>query len=360
MRQLSLFDRLPQSSAGPKLDASSELLLRNYGERRIADGASRQTVRRECCQLRVIVRVCSPPPNLRDITEVVTDLPAVAQALREPPSVISAATGRARLIAVQRFLRFIGPTIGREPYADIAALDVLLPAKSARGWHTAGTLVAGRGARQRRRGPTLASADLERIVAAASEGKPTFRAARDRALVAIQCFSGLRAEEAVALRWDDIVPHVRDDRYYGLEATVWRRGTDLRLPLLGPAGQALVELRALFDTLGIATMGPVFRVREGSDLPLSYRAVRKVLVAACANAGLPSVSSAELRAACAWRLQEMGLSDQEVCSVLGVSRVRTVDQLLRRHAALDAQRQVREHQEQERKPDPRPAGRLNS
>lgn len=360
MRQLSLFDRLPQWPAKPEPDASTEQLLRSYGECRLANGASSQTVRRECCQLRVIVRGCSPSPNQRSIVDVLTDLPAVAKALREPPAVISAATGRTRLIAVQRFLRFIGPSIGREPNVDIAALDQLLPAKSAPGWHTAGTLVAGRGARQRRRGPTLASEDLDRIVLAAGEGKPIFRAARDRALVAIQCFSGLRAEEVLALQWEDILPHVRDDRYFGLEATVWRRGTDLPLPLPGSAGQALMELRAQFDTLGIDTSGPVFRVREGSDRLLAYRTARKVLVAACATARLPAATSAELRAACAWRLKRLGLSDHEVCSVLGLSRVRTVDQLLRGHTALDAQRQVRENREQGRNRDSHAAGHMNS
>jgi hypothetical protein len=75
---------------------------------------------------------------------------------------------------------------------------------------------------------------------------------------------------------------------------------------------------------------------------LSYRTARDVLRAACRRAGLPAVETVELRAACAHWLRTQGLSSHEVAAVLGVARVRTVDRLLQRHAALDAQRCVRE------------------
>jgi hypothetical protein len=54
------------------------------------------------------------------------------------------------------------------------------------------------------------------------------------------------------------------------------------------------------------------------------------------------VESVALRAACAHWLRSPGLSDHEVATVLGLARVRSVDRLLRHHAALDAQRAVRE------------------
>jgi predicted XRE-type DNA-binding protein len=67
-----------------------------------------------------------------------------------------------------------------------------------------------------------------------------------------------------------------------------------------------------------------------------------VLQDACRRAGLPVVDAASLRAACAHWLRSQDLSDHEVATVLGLARVRSVDRLLRQHAALDAQRVVRD------------------
>jgi hypothetical protein len=86
----------------------------------------------------------------------------------------------------------------------------------------------------------------------------------------------------------------------------------------------------------------VFRAYGSSDRPLGYRAARNIVKDACRRAGLPAVESVALRSACAHWLRCQGLSDHEVAAVLGLARVKSVDRLLRRHAALDAQRTVRE------------------
>ncbi|MDP9364898.1 MAG: hypothetical protein M3Q10_11865, partial [Chloroflexota bacterium] len=67
-----------------------------------------------------------------------------------------------------------------------------------------------------------------------------------------------------------------------------------------------------------------------------------VLVTACRRAGLPAAEASEVRAGCAHWLRAQGLSEHEVAAALGLARVRSVDRLLARHAALDAQRRVRE------------------
>jgi len=276
---------------------------------------------------------------------ICTDLPGVSLALLEPPTPISRATGRARLVAVQRFLRIMGPVHGRNPASDLAALDALLPARAASGWHTVGTLIAGQVARRRPRGPTLDAADLHRIVDAAGAEKASARAIRDRALAAVQCFSGLRVEEALALRWDDVDSDLAASGHFGLTARVRRGDRSLRLLLLGPAGDGMDALRDCAERSGGPASGPVFRASERSARPLSYRGARKVLVAACQKVGLPAVGSADLRAGCAHWLRSQGLSEHEVAAVLGLARVRSVDRLLSRHAALDAQRRVREYGE---------------
>jgi integrase len=269
------------------------------------------------------------------------DLDLIARVLREPTSLIARSTGRARLLAVQRFIQIMGPGLGRDLAVDLAALDAQLPARRSTGWHTTGTLVAGTTGRRRRRGPTLGAADLRRIVDAAGSGE-SGQAPRDRALVALHCFSGLRPEEIVRLRWEDLAPELTASGRYGLTARVERNGRHVRLLLPGPASDAV---EALADVTGGTiehSSGPVFCARGASGHGLSYRAARDVLQDVCRRAGLPRVDSVALRAACAHWLRSQGLSDHEVAAVLGLAKVRSVDRLLQRHAALDAQRAVRE------------------
>ena len=347
MQQLSLFDGdAGASSARSPLDATSERLLREYGQTRSNQGASHQSVRREISQLRSVARACGQSGTPRAIEKAFKDVSLVARALREPSVPIAQATGRARLIAVHRFYRIIGPALGRNAAADIAALDALLPARRSTGWHTVGTIVAGERGRRRTRGPTLDAADLVRIVDAAGRDRGSDHQVRDRALVAIQCFSGLRVEEILRLRWNDLDTDLTVTGHYGPTASVERQGRQLRLLLPNPIGETLDSLRRGALAHGMPPEGPVFHACGSPDRPLSYRAARNVLVEACRRAGLPAVSSAELRAACAYWLRSQGLSEHEVMMTLGLTRVRSVDRMLRRHQALDAQRRVREQLEQ--------------
>jgi integrase len=107
----------------------------------------------------------------------------------------------------------------------------------------------------------------------------------------------------------------------------------------------MAALRALAEHSGAemsSLSGPVFRAQGRTGRPLSYRLARSMLTAACRRAGYPVVEAVELRAGFASWLRAQGLSDHEVAEVLGLARVRSVDDLLRRHAALGAQRTVRE------------------
>lgn len=346
MSQLPLFDEdAGASSARNPLDAASERLLREYGQKRSHQGASSQSVRREISQLRSVARACGGAGTPRAIENAFNRVSLVARALREPSVPIAQATGRARLIAVQRFYRIMGPALGRDATTALATLDVLLPAGRSTDWHTVGTIVAGERGRRRTRGPTLDAADLSRIVDAAGKEMGSDHQVRDRALVAIHCFSGLRAEEIIGLRWIDLDTNLTVTGHYGPTASVVREGRPLRLLLPNPIGETLDMLKGEL-TCGMDPTGPVFHACGRPDRPLSYRAARNVLVEACRRADLPAVSSAELRAACAYRLRSLGLSEHEVMMTLGLARVRSVDRMLSRHQALDAQRRVREQLEQ--------------
>ena len=129
MRQLSFFVDGESSSEGRgRLDAESERLLRAFGEGRLHEGASRRSVLRETSQLRSIARECGSPGRPLPLAAAFGDVALVGRALREPRAPISRSTGRTRLRATQRFLRIVGPRIGRDAASDLAALDALLPA----------------------------------------------------------------------------------------------------------------------------------------------------------------------------------------------------------------------------------------
>ena len=130
--------------------------------------------------------------------------------------------------------------------------------------------------------------------------------------------------------------------HYGLVASVVRGGRHFRLLLSGPAADAVEALACAIGGTVESLCRPVFCVRGSPGRRLSYQAARDVLQDACRRAGLPPVESTALRAACAHWLRSQGLSDHEIAAVLGLAWVRSVDRLLQHHAALDAQRVVRE------------------
>jgi integrase len=160
--------------------------------------------------------------------------------------------------------------------------------------------------------------------------------------VALSCFSGLRPEEIVSLRWEDLDRELSQSGHYGLAASVERHGWRVNLILPGPASDAIEGLACSMGRATESLSGPVFCSRGGMGQPLSYRAARDVLQAACRRAGLPSADAVSLRAACAHWLRSQALSDHEVAAVLGLARVHSVDRLLRHHAALNAQHQLSE------------------
>ena len=345
MSQLPLFSMAidpPPASADQRLALEdSERLLAMFASVRTAEGAHARSIKREMSQLRALVREAHMADSTVTVRTLFADPSLLAQVLREPTTVIARSTGRARLLAAQRFIQLVAPSLGHDPAANLAALDAHLPTQRSRGWHTTGTIVAGSAGRRRRRGPTLEAADLRHLIdVAGMEEKPSLH--RNRALVALHCFPGLRPEEIVRLRWEDLDTELTVGGHYGLTAVIARGAGRVHLPLPEPVE---VEIDALATSIGESRhslTGLVLRSRSSPVHPLSYRAARDVLESACRRACLPPVDAASLRAACAHWLRSQGLSDHEVAAVLGLARVRSVDRLLTQHTSLHAQRTVRE------------------
>jgi len=339
---LPLFlEKSPVRPVSAPLDEGSELLLARFREIRAGTGAHPRSIAREVSQLRSLAREAGRGSTPLPLVDLFHDLNALARVLCEPSLPISRSTGRVRLIATQRFIAATSPIFGRDAGTDLARLDALLPARPRTGWHDAGTLVAGTRTRRHRRAPTLSPFDLLRILEFVPSDGEAFRAVRNCALVALHCFSGLRAEEIAALHWEGIEHQVVDG---AIEIAAWveRDSRRVRLPIPGPAAAAMTAYENLMHDRAGACVGAVFRRDLSNPRPLGYRAVRDVVVRACREAGYGPVASVELRAAFAAWLRSRGLSDHEVAEVLGVARVRSVDRLLARHVALAAQRAVRE------------------
>jgi integrase len=322
---------------GGRLDSASEALLSRYGAVRRGRGGHPRTVAREMSQLRSLARELGDNSPL---SAVFHDAASLARLLLEPNAVVSASTGRCRLVAAQRFVRLCGHrvhVVDAEQF--LARLDTLLPARSLRDWRSAGTIVAGHWSRRRPLGPTLAPRDLGNIITAVC-ARSHQRECRDRALVALHCYSGVRPEEATTLRWSQVRVDVHTRQ---VSIQLQRRGRWVYLILADPAAKLLLALREA-EPEGVSPRAErhVFRRRERGQELLSSRAVRQIVQRACAHAGFPLATASVLRAAFAYWLGTQGLSDHEVAAVLGLQQVRSLDRLLAGHRALDAQRRVRE------------------
>jgi hypothetical protein len=177
MHQLSLFEKQCVTATRRDLDPTSSALLEGFRTQRLAEGAHPRSVQREISQLRSLAREAGTDDYPLPLATFIGDLPRVAQVLTEPQAPIARATGHARLIAIQRFMRIIGPTLNRDVEHDLAQLDSFLPGQHSAGWYTTGTLVAGNPNRTRPLHPALGWNELEQLVEATKDVGPTGLAA---------------------------------------------------------------------------------------------------------------------------------------------------------------------------------------
>jgi integrase len=343
IRQIALFGPEPNRTTNRgATDAASEALLSEFAAARLNSGAHRRSVARDVSQLRSLLRASTAIDGPSTLNALFADLPRVAQALYTPPNPISRSTGHARLLATQQLVRFLSITQGQSVASALAALDQLLPRQPSSRWHAAGTLVVGTVRRSQRRTPTLTVADLVGLVDAAGVNKRPWRAARDRALMALYCYTGLRAEDITHLDWDQVMVAVVPPGKIGLSIRVWRNSTEVVLPLAEPAALEVGNLAASMGGTPGSMSGSIICTHGPHARKLSYGAARNIMRATCQAAGLPIVTSADLRAACGYWFHLQGWSDHEIAGILGLARVKSVDRLLSRHKAIDAQRSVRD------------------
>lgn len=336
MRRVPLFE-IPDRNSGTTngrepIDDRWKCLLRLYRQRRYQEECDDDTMDKEISQLRSLARLA----YRKDFTpETVFRHPRLlANVLLHPSAAIVKPTGRARLIAAQRFIRLCGAEFGiQDPDSFLDSLQAELPSQGDSQWHNDGTIVAGGKSRKRSQNPTLMPSHLNLIV---NSGFPrsTYRHARNRALLAAHCFTGLRPEEIVQLTTTQLLQVAGSRLTY---AEIWRNGTLLRLPIIE---DAMFHIRAHLASQ--SQEGYIFTRGRNDPKPLTVRATRNIVKEACFNVGLPAMTATDLRSAFAFLLKGRALSDHEVASVLGLRQVRTVDRLSARHLELKAQRHVHE------------------
>lgn len=245
----------------------------------------------------------------------------------------AATTARAYRREAARFADFAGVplpavTLGDvQAYAEHVQAAGLAPASQVRALaavksllsfaHRIGYTPVNVGAAERL--PTLKLTLAERIVPpetvaaiVAGETNP-----RNRALLRVLYYGGLRVSEACGLCWRDVVP--RDGG--AAQVTVHGKGAKTRAVLL-PAHVA-GDVLALRD--GAAGDAPVFAGRGGA---LTTSQAWRIVKAAGTRAGAPGVSPHWLRHACASHALEAGATPALVRDTLGHASLATTSRYL--------------------------------
>jgi integrase/recombinase XerD len=245
--------------------------------------------------------------------------PNTARAYRREAAAFSAFVGGAVLPAV---------TLGDvQAYADHLEARGLAPATRARALaavkslltfaHRIGYLPVNVGAAERlpRLKFTLAERIVPReVVAALITGEPS---PRNRALLRLLYFGGLRESEACGLRWRDVQARAGG----GVQVTVYGKGAKTRVVLLPAAIAAeLAELRG-----AAGADAPVFAGRGGA---LTASQVWRIVKAAGARAGVPALSPHWLRHAHASHALDGGAGIHVVRDTLGHASLATTSRYL--------------------------------
>ncbi|WP_344639728.1 site-specific integrase [Kitasatospora cystarginea] len=144
---------------------------------------------------------------------------------------------------------------------------------------------------------------------------------RDRALLEFYVSSGARAEELLGVRIGDV--DWAGQRFY-----VTSKGTrDREVIPASPA--AFLRLASYLDQTGIpAADEPIWRARRGTDRPLSYWAMRRVIQRANSALGT-NWTLHDLRHTAAWRMANGGkLTLPEVQAILRHANIQTTSRYL--------------------------------
>lgn len=193
--------------------------------------------------------------------------------------------------------------------------------------------------------PTLTAADIDLVLAEASQQGSKLKALRDVAMVHLLAFEGLKISELVELSWSDWVDRVRDERVgelviRGLRARNLRVSPEtaeaLRAYQKALQGDVSSEVEVIPCDGQAARMFVGFRGRDGA-MPLGHvtrHGLKFALYEIASKCDLGHLNAEKLRHFAVSHLIAQGRSNEEIMMHLGLRRPGNVERHARR-ADLD-------------------------
>ncbi len=206
IHQLRLLPPEPDRAAArarkpQRLDPESETTLLAFADSRLAQSAAPATARGEMDQLRSLCHTAGTQGRPVPLANLLSATDARAAALAGFASDVRVSTNRFRLRALGQFAHFCEDCLGIPCDRQLDLQYRRLPARRRPSWNHTGVVVGGARARRTRIGRTMLAHDLAVVAAAAPTGSG-YREVRDRALVALACYTGLRIAELATPRWE--------------------------------------------------------------------------------------------------------------------------------------------------------------
>ena len=253
-------------------------------------------------------------------------LPGPSAFVQDPDRVVAGiqrlATRDARLTlhrAIGYFLEMNAETLPPDTAARFEAALDKLPGRVAPKDHLVDRELGGSIKRVRRASP-FTGLDAERLCRIASDTAPAARRARDGALVALNCWSGLAPGAFVELRWETVLPALASDDPFPRIA-VTRNGRPYPIVL---DRRAVTALERYWRASGEPARGAIFRQANRAQRPMTVRGMSRVVMDYLAPAGVGGVDRRRLNAPFARALLDRGWDAKAVADAFGYRRVATL------------------------------------
>ena len=171
-------------------------------------------------------------------------------------------------------------------------------------------------------GKAMATDDLTRLLTAVDQTADALQRARDRALITVLVYCGLRRSEAAGMHWE----HLRRDGVHTVvDLPETKSGVEQDVKVVGPVLDALAAYRDELTVCGRDATGPVFiSVAHGTmGNGLTPQSVRLIVKRYADRLGIDDVSAHTLRHTCCTLAIEGGASAPQVQSHLRHADVKT-------------------------------------
>jgi hypothetical protein len=322
-------------------DADSQALMGRYAEARRSSARPprKRSLANELGHLRSLVSMAKEGGGPTTLAELVQSPDFVVKLFREWPKKTD--TGFAYLRSFLRLMRLVVEDESARTALEETVLGGLWPTPlDRRNWTKVPRTVGGTKIVDARR-PILWASDLNSIVEAA--GKPARdeqARVRQRAAVALLCYSGLKPGQLPLLKRGQIVWLPENEPWCAVARDVERHGRLLSVPIALAASD---HLRALWDSEAGAGPDDYLLGSSRSGRPMSYTWLRRVVSKAVERAGLPLCDDVALKRAYVASLKLSGVPDYVSRDALGFRYVASVDSNFTRHAWAIGQRKMAEH-----------------